>query len=121
MNDCSCCKSLLTAGHIYLYICVQVWQHWREKRVSDVVDDDLLAGVEEEGRQGHALRQALRCVHVALLCVQADRSRRPAMGQVIAMLTSDDGGMELPEPSLPGYLVVVHPRALVRLPCLGCR
>lgn len=68
-----------------------------------------------------AARQALRCVHVALLCVQSDRSRRPAMGQVIAMLTSDDDGMELPAPSLPGYLVI-HPRAPVRLPaCLGCR
>ena len=120
MNDCSCCKSLLTAGHIYLYICVQVWQHRREKRVSDVVDDDLLAGVEEEGRQGHALRQALRCVHVALLCVQADRLRRPAMGQVIAMLRREE--MELQEPSLPGY--VARPTTVasgVPLPCLGCR
>jgi len=84
------------------------------------VDGDL--GVEG---QEVAARQALRCVHVALLCVQSDRSRRPTMGQVIAMLTSedDDDGMELPEPSLPGYLII-HPRAAsgsVRLPCLGCR
>ncbi|KAG2571734.1 hypothetical protein PVAP13_7KG118755 [Panicum virgatum] len=94
-----------------------VWQHWEEKRAGDIVDGDLLGVAGQE----LAARQAQRCVHVALLCVQSDRSRRPTMGQVIAMLTSDDGGMELPEPSLPGYLVVVHPRALVRLPCLGCR
>ncbi|KAG2565817.1 proline-rich receptor-like protein kinase PERK9 isoform X2 [Panicum virgatum] len=94
-----------------------VWQHWEEKRAGDIMDDDLLGVAGQE----LAARQAQRCVHVALLCVQSDRSRRPTMGQVIAMLTSDDGGMELPEPSLPGYLVVVHPRALVRLPCLGYR
>jgi len=97
-----------------------VWQHWKEKRAGDIVDGDL--GVEG---QEVAARQALRCVHVALLCVQSDRSRRPTMGQVIAMLTSedDDDGMELPEPSLPGYLII-HPRAAsgpVWLPCLGCR
>ena len=94
-----------------------MWQHWEEKRAGDIVDGDLLGVAGQE----LAARQAQRCVHVALLCVQSDRSRRPTMGQVIAMLTNDDGGMELPEPSLPGYLVVVHPRALVRLPCLGCR
>ncbi|TVU15720.1 hypothetical protein EJB05_39258, partial [Eragrostis curvula] len=76
-----------------------VWQHWTEKKASDVVDGDLL-GVDD--KQEHELRQALRCVHVALLCVQADRKRRPAMGHVIAMLSSE--ATELPEPSLPGYI-----------------
>nr|CAB3486882.1 unnamed protein product [Digitaria exilis] len=79
-----------------------VWQHWTEKRVGDIVDGDLCV----DGQNEHALRQALRCVHVALLCVQSDRARRPTMGQVIAMLSIDDGKMmELQEPSLPGYVV----------------
>jgi hypothetical protein len=96
---------------------VQVWQHWTEKRGSDVVDGDLV-GVE--GQQ-HAARQALRCVHVALLCVQSDRARRPTMGQVIAMLSSDDGAaQELPEPSLPGYVVRPTAASGVQL-CFGCR
>uniref|UniRef100_A0A804RIF8 Protein kinase domain-containing protein n=1 Tax=Zea mays TaxID=4577 RepID=A0A804RIF8_MAIZE len=77
-----------------------VWQHWTEKRASDVVDCDL--GMEG---QEHGPWQALRCVHVALLCVQSDRSRRPTMGQVIAMLSSgDDGTEELPEPSRPAWV-----------------
>ncbi|CAO2042051.1 unnamed protein product [Urochloa humidicola] len=95
-----------------------VWQHWTEKRVADVMDGEL--GVDGEE---HALRQALRCVHVALLCVQSDRARRPTMGQVIAMLRSYDGTEALEEPSLPGY-VVFRPMTAsgpVRLPCLGCR
>jgi hypothetical protein len=44
------------------------------------------------------------------------------MGQVIAMVSTDEEGMELQEPSLPGY-VVFRPTAAsgaVRLPCLGC-
>ncbi|CAN6294838.1 unnamed protein product, partial [Urochloa humidicola] len=91
-----------------------VWQHWTEKKLSNVVDGNL--GVEGEE---HALRQALRCVHIALLCVQSDRSRRPTMGQALAMLRSEE--MELQEPSLPGY-IIVHPKAassaLRHLPCL---
>lgn len=93
-----------------------VWQHWIEKRASDVMDVDL--GVE--GHE-HAPRQALRCVHVALLCVQSDRSRRPTMGQVIAMLSSgDDGTDDLPEPSLPGYVLRPMAASGVQL-CFGCR
>ncbi|CAL5067434.1 unnamed protein product [Urochloa decumbens] len=95
-----------------------VWQHWTEKRAADIVDGDL--GVDGEERAAH---QALRCVHVALLCVQSDRARRPTMGQVIAMLSSDDATEMLQEPSLPGY-VVFRPTAAsgpVWLPCLGCR
>ncbi|EES12042.1 hypothetical protein SORBI_3006G055000 [Sorghum bicolor] len=95
-----------------------VWQHWREKRASDVVDGDVV-GVE--AGQEHAARQALRCVHVALLCVQSDRARRPAMGQVIAMLSSDDAAAEeLPEPTLPGYVVRPTAASGVQL-CFGCR
>ena len=96
---------------------VQVWQHWTEKRGSDVVDGDL--GVEG---QEHAARLALRCVHVALLCVQSDRARRPTMGQVIAMLISGDDGVaeELPEPSLPGYVVRPTAASGAQL-CFGCR
>lgn len=87
---------------VHAFVWMQVWQHWTEKRVGDIVDGDLCV----DGQNEHALRQALRCVHVALLCVQSDRARRPTMGQVIAMLSIDDGKMmELQEPSLPGYVV----------------
>jgi hypothetical protein len=57
-----------------LVMCLQVWQHWKQKRAGDIVDGDLLGlGV---GGQEHAARQVLRCVHVVLLCVRSDRSRR---------------------------------------------
>ena len=107
-------------ARIVITVCMgmQVWQHWREKRASDVVDGDVV-GVE--AGQEHAARQALRCVHVALLCVQSDRARRPAMGQVIAMLSSDDAAAEeLPEPTLPGYVVRPTAASGVQL-CFGCR
>lgn len=94
---------------------LQVWQHWTERRACDVVDSDLDVEAAEQGQ-----RQALRCVHVALLCVQSDRSRRPTMGEVIAMVSTHQDS-ELQAPSLPGYL---HPksasgRALRPLPCFG--
>lgn len=97
-----------------------MWQHWREKRAGDIVDGDLLV----EGQQEHAPRQALRCGHVALLCVQLDRARRPTMGQVIEMLSGGDDGAEeeLPEPSLPGYVVRPGPTAASGFQlCFGCR
>lgn len=104
---------IITSHKIYTFggqqsegLVESVWQHWTQKRAS-------------EGQE-HAARQALRCVHVALLCVQSDRARRPTMGQVIAMLCSDDGATVLPEPSLPGYVVRPMAASGVQL-CFGCR
>ncbi|CAL5067432.1 unnamed protein product [Urochloa decumbens] len=91
-----------------------VWRHWMERRANDVVDSDL--GLEG---QENAPRQALRCVHVALLCVQSDRTRRPTMGQVLSMLNSNNDATEvMHEPSLPGYVVRPKAGTGVWLPCL---
>ncbi|GJN27797.1 hypothetical protein PR202_gb15848 [Eleusine coracana subsp. coracana] len=92
-----------------------VWQHWTEKKASDVVDGDLVVCVE--GSE-HERRQAERCVHMALLCVQSDRSRRPTMDLVIAILRNE--AIVLPEPSLPGYIDRKSEPAVRRyLPCLS--
>ncbi|GJN03109.1 hypothetical protein PR202_ga20518 [Eleusine coracana subsp. coracana] len=91
-----------------------VWQHWTEKKASDVVDGDLVC---VEGSE-HERRQAERCVHMALLCVQSDRSRRPTMDLVIAILRNE--AIVLPEPSLPGYIDRKSEPAVRRyLPCLS--
>jgi hypothetical protein len=69
-----------------LVMCLQVWQHWKRKRAGDIVDGDLLGlGV---GGQEHAARQVLRCVHIALLCVQSDRSSRVANMALFAICSS---------------------------------
>jgi hypothetical protein len=44
-------------------------------------------------------------VHVALLCVQESADDRPAMDEVVRMLSSDEG-VALPEPKQPAYFNV---------------
>lgn len=73
-----------------------VWQHWSDLRVGDMLDRDHLGLGNHEQMQ-----QASRCVQVALLCVQNDRSRRPAMEEVTHFLSSE---MFMPDPSAPGYI-----------------
>ena len=46
-----------------------------------------------------------RYVHVALLCVQESAEDRPAMDEVVKMLSSGEGAV-LPEPKQPAYFNV---------------
>ena len=48
--------------------------------------------------------RVLRCIQVALLCVEAQPKNRPLMSSVVTMLASDNA--VLPEPNEPG---VVNP------------
>ena len=43
----------------------------------------------------------MRCVNIALLCVQDNADDRPTMSDVVAMLSSDS--MALTEPKHPAY------------------
>lgn len=45
--------------------------------------------------------QVLRCIHVALLCVQNYPEDRPAMSSVVFMLANDQA--ILPHPKHPGF------------------
>jgi hypothetical protein len=42
----------------------------------------------------------LRCVHVALLCVEVEPKNRPLMSSVVMMLASENA--TLPQPNEPG-------------------
>ncbi|XP_059075277.1 cysteine-rich receptor-like protein kinase 6 [Cryptomeria japonica] len=44
-----------------------------------------------------------RCIHVALLCVQADAGVRPAMSNVVMMISSNS--VTLPNPTKPAFLL----------------
>lgn len=50
--------------------------------------------------------QIIRCIHVALLCVQQYPEDRPKMSTVYAMLSYDN--IELPEPKEPGFCKKSH-------------
>ena len=49
------------------------------------------------------ISEALRLIHIALLCVQEDPNDRPTMSRVILMLASKS--INLPQPSAPPFSV----------------
>ncbi|CAO2194912.1 unnamed protein product [Urochloa humidicola] len=68
------------------------WMLWREGRSLELLDEAL-------GGSFHHSR-VLRCVQVALLCIEAQPRNRPLMSSVVTMLTSENA--VLPEPNEPG-------------------
>ncbi|KAF8769453.1 hypothetical protein HU200_006484 [Digitaria exilis] len=69
---------------------------WQEKRWSELVDSSLAAS-------GCTL-EMMRCVNIALLCVQENAMDRPNMSDVVGMLSSKN--LVLAEPKHPGYFHV---------------
>ena len=65
---------------------------WKDELWLQLVDTSL-------GAECHTL--PMRCINVALLCVQENAVDRPTMSEVITILSSDN--MVLPEPKHPAY------------------
>ena len=74
---------------------MQAWQFWKEERWLQLVD----ASIAEYHTPG-----MMRCINIALLCVQENAANRPTMADVVAMLTIES--MTLPEPKHPAYFHV---------------
>jgi hypothetical protein len=72
---------------------LQAWQLWKEGLWLQLVDTSLVSDV-------HAL-EIVRCINIALLCVQERAADRPTMSHVVSMLSSES--MTLPEPKQPAY------------------
>ncbi|KAG5235572.1 G-type lectin S-receptor serine/threonine-protein kinase [Salix suchowensis] len=68
------------------------WRLWMEERPLELVDN--IQG------ESCALSEVLRCIHVALLCVQQRPDDRPSMSTVVLMFGSDT---VLPRPKQPGF------------------
>ncbi|KAJ9566369.1 hypothetical protein OSB04_002335 [Centaurea solstitialis] len=66
------------------------WKSWKERRGIELMDQALV----ESSFQS----QALRCIHIGLLCVQDLAEDRPTMAEAVSMLCSET---ELPEPKEP--------------------
>jgi hypothetical protein len=75
---------------------MQAWQLWREGRAFELIDPTL----GECG--GREVATMMRCVKVALLCVQDSAADRPTMADVTAMLAAD-GSSSLPDPRRPPH------------------
>ncbi|PKA52389.1 Cysteine-rich receptor-like protein kinase 10 [Apostasia shenzhenica] len=72
-----------------------VWQHWDQRTALQVVDQCL--GVEYDAKE------ALRCIHIGLLCIQNEPSQRPSMASVLLMLSSYS--FELPTSLMPEFYI----------------
>ncbi|KAG5414119.1 hypothetical protein IGI04_001686 [Brassica rapa subsp. trilocularis] len=70
-----------------------VWKLWVEDRAIEVPEEHLL-------EETCAVSEILRCIHVALLCVQQKPEDRPTMASVVLMFGSDGS---LPDPKQPGF------------------
>ncbi|KAI9079167.1 hypothetical protein K1719_038893 [Acacia pycnantha] len=70
------------------------WRLWKEGNTKELIDACL--------GNNFKLSDLLRCIHVALLCVQLRPDDRPNMALVLVMLSSENA---LPEPKEPGFLL----------------
>ncbi|VAH56032.1 unnamed protein product [Triticum turgidum subsp. durum] len=72
------------------------WQLWEDGKWADLVDAPLLPG-------SHSAK-VMRCINIALLCVQENATDRPTMGDIVSMLSNET--MILAEPKQPAYINV---------------
>lgn len=78
----------------------QAWSLWNEGRWPEIVDEAL----------GGAYRpsEVMKCLHIALLCVQNGAVDRPSMAEVDLMLSSET---DRPSPKEPPF--TTHPTSSV--------
>ncbi|XP_023519606.1 cysteine-rich receptor-like protein kinase 10 [Cucurbita pepo subsp. pepo] len=65
------------------------WKLWKTEQPLEILDPVL--------RNSYSRNEVLRCIHIALLCVQEDSSQRPAMASIVLMLNSNSVTLPLPE------------------------
>ncbi|KAJ6423316.1 hypothetical protein OIU84_024286 [Salix udensis] len=73
---------------------VQAWRLFQEGRPKELLSESIIEACN--------LSQALRSIHVALLCVQENREDRPDMSYVVLMFGNEDA---LPRPKHPGFYI----------------
>ncbi|TQD79745.1 hypothetical protein C1H46_034718 [Malus baccata] len=76
-----------------------VWHIWSEGKGLYLVDEVLA--------DSYSASEAMRCLHVGLLCVQDNAADRPTMPEVVFMLSSET---DSPQPKQPIFSFVSDPR-----------
>ncbi|XP_024182492.1 G-type lectin S-receptor-like serine/threonine-protein kinase RKS1 isoform X2 [Rosa chinensis] len=71
-----------------------VWDLWKEGRALEIVDPSL--------GESYPICEVLRCIQIALLCVEEYSNDRPTMSKVVSLLGNDAA---LPSPRKPGFLL----------------
>ncbi|CAL9006079.1 unnamed protein product [Prunus brigantina] len=83
------------------------WILWIEDKALELINKTL--------RDSCTISEVLRCLHVALLCVQRVPEDRPSMSSVVLILSSD---VTLPPPKQPGFYTE---RSVPESPLSTCR
>ena len=73
---------------------MQGWRLYNAGNLLDMIDPTIVGCCPQE--------QALRCIYVGLLSVQADVSNRPAMSDVVLMLSANS--VAIPNPTKPAFV-----------------
>ncbi|XP_071717008.1 cysteine-rich receptor-like protein kinase 2 [Rutidosis leptorrhynchoides] len=76
-----------------------VWKHFKQGTVEEIFDPNLKMHISPNNK---FKKEAIRAVHVGLLCIQEAPSLRPCMSRVRKMLTKYDE--PLPAPSNPPFI-----------------
>ncbi|KAH0651906.1 hypothetical protein KY284_031818 [Solanum tuberosum] len=71
-----------------------VWRLWMKDSALDMMDQTIVESCDES--------EVLKCVNVALLCVQEDPAERPVMSNVVFMLGGES--ITLPRPNQPAFI-----------------
>ena len=74
---------------------MQAWIHWRDGRPLELLDPTL------EGF--YLIDEAIKCIHIGLLCVQKDPADRPTMASIVLALNSHS--VSLPAPQQPAFFL----------------
>ncbi|KAJ1291273.1 hypothetical protein BS78_02G304000 [Paspalum vaginatum] len=78
--------------HSNVNLLSDVWDHWTKGTMRQMLHPSL---------DEFAVSQALRCIHIGLLCVQPEPDNRPDISAVVFMLNRDN--MELQPPAQPAF------------------
>ncbi|XP_022926691.1 G-type lectin S-receptor-like serine/threonine-protein kinase B120 isoform X1 [Cucurbita moschata] len=77
----------------YLTLISYAWNLWNGGRAIELLDPSIRDSSREE--------EVLKCIHVAMLCVQDSPAYRPTMQSLVLMLESESAS--LPQPRQPTY------------------
>ncbi|XP_076892501.1 cysteine-rich receptor-like protein kinase 2 [Bidens hawaiensis] len=75
------------------------WKHFKQGRVEEIFDPNLMMHIHPNIK---FQKEAVKVVHVALLCIQEAPSLRPSMSAALKMLAVNDE--PLPAPSNPPFI-----------------
>ncbi|KAK9151922.1 hypothetical protein Syun_010231 [Stephania yunnanensis] len=72
----------------------KAWEHWREGTALEFIDSSMSTASSSE---------AMKCIHIALLCIQKSIEDRPTMASIVLMLDSSSPTLATPSP--PPFLL----------------